>query len=63
MGRSGVSQSYDPHERAFEKQASRDGDARALAAGEKSRDQLRRENCMFWGADLRPDLDGAESLA
>ena len=35
---------YDPAQRAAEKQASRVEDARALASGEKSREQLRREN-------------------
>jgi hypothetical protein len=38
---------YTPHtfeERAAEKQRSRDEDARALATGAKSRDDLRREN-------------------
>lgn len=34
----------DPAERAAEKQASRDADARALASGEKSVEELRFEN-------------------
>jgi hypothetical protein len=38
---------FDPEERAREKQASRDEDARALASGEKSREQLCRENGAF----------------
>jgi hypothetical protein len=38
---------FDPEQRAREKQASRDEDARALASGEKSREQLRRENGAF----------------
>jgi hypothetical protein len=58
-----VDNTYDPKQRAHEKQASRDEDARALATGEKTRDQLRRENGIFSGLDVRPDLDGAESLS
>jgi hypothetical protein len=38
---------FDPLERAREKQASREEDARALAAGEKTREQLKRENGHF----------------
>lgn len=38
---------FDPEERAREKQASRDEDARALASGEKSREQLKKENSAF----------------
>jgi len=38
---------YDPRERAAEKQASRDEDARRLAAGEVTREQLSRENSPF----------------
>ena len=40
-------QTFDPAERAREKQASRDADARALASGEKSRAQLKAENGAF----------------
>lgn len=35
---------YDPDERAREKQRSRDADRAALASGEKSQDDLIREN-------------------
>jgi len=35
------------NDRAKEKQASRDEDARALASGEKTREQLNRENGAF----------------
>ncbi|MGC4088734.1 MAG: hypothetical protein QM756_12715 [Polyangiaceae bacterium] len=35
---------FDPAARAVEKQASRDADARALMSGEKTVEQLRREN-------------------
>lgn len=38
---------FDPAELAREKQRSRDEDARALATGEKTLEQLRRENCHF----------------
>lgn len=43
---------FDPDERARQKQASRDDDARALASGSKSREQLKRENSAF-----RPQWD------
>lgn len=39
--------SFDLAERAREKQASRDEDARTLAAGEKTREQLAEENGAF----------------
>jgi len=38
---------FDPNERAREKAASRQDDARAIAAGEKSVEQVRRENASF----------------
>lgn len=46
---------YSPAERAREKAESRAEDARALAAGEKSPEQLRRENASFAfpGAKIR----------
>lgn len=40
---------FDPAKRAAEKQASRDADARALASGAKTREQLWLENDMFAG--------------
>jgi len=48
-------QLYSPAERAREKAESRAEDARALAAGEKSPEQLRRENASFAfaGAKIR----------
>lgn len=38
---------FDPAERAREKAASRAEDARALASGEKTREQLQAENAAF----------------
>jgi hypothetical protein len=38
---------FDPNERAREKAASRQRDARAIAGGEKSVEQVRRENASF----------------
>ena len=52
----------DPKERAREKQRSRDEDARALAAGEKSREQLQRENGHFTFPNARVSLRGAKPL-
>jgi hypothetical protein len=43
-------QPFDPAQRAAEKQASRDADARALAEGRVTEEQLRRDNNMFSGA-------------
>jgi len=37
-------ETFDPKKRAAEKQASRDEDARRLAAGEVTQEELRREN-------------------
>jgi hypothetical protein len=52
----------DEAKRAREKQISRDEDARALASGEKSREQLRRENGHFVFASVRVSLRGAKPL-
>jgi hypothetical protein len=53
---------FSPEERAREKQRSRDEDARALASGEKSRDDLRRENGHFAFPNVRVSLRGAKPL-
>ncbi len=58
-----VAEKLDVEKRRQEKQASREADARALASGEKSREQLRRENGVFSGLNLEIDLDGAHSLS
>jgi hypothetical protein len=57
-------QTFDPAERAREKQASRDADARALASGEKSALELERENEVFarLASRARIDLPAARSL-
>jgi hypothetical protein len=52
----------DLGERAREKQRSREDDARALASGEKSREQLRRENGHFAFSKVRVSLRGAKPL-
>ncbi len=44
---------FDPAERAREKAASRAEDARAIAAGEKSPEQVRRENASFAFSNVR----------
>jgi hypothetical protein len=46
---------FDPEERRREKQASRDEDARRLAAGEVTPAQLARENSPFSGLVGVPD--------
>ena len=53
---------FDPKERAREKQRSRDEDARALASGEKSREELQRENGHFTIPNVRVSLRGAKLL-
>ena len=52
----------DPAERAREKQRSRADDARALASGEKSREELRRENGHFAFRNVRISLRGSKPL-
>jgi hypothetical protein len=56
------STSYSPKKRAEEKQRSRDRDERALASGEKSAEQLRRENGRIALLRVRIDYSGAKSL-
>lgn len=55
--------SYDPDERAREKQASRERDERDLATGEKTQEQLRHENGHFSSLRVRINYAGAKSLA
>lgn len=57
------SESIDPDERAREKQESRDEDERTLASGEKTQEQLRRENGHFSFLRVRINYAGARSLA
>jgi len=54
---------FDPQARAEEKQRSREEDRVALERGDKTLDELRRENGVFAFPHVRIDLDGAESLA
>jgi hypothetical protein len=54
---------FDPHAGAEEKQRSREEDRLALERGDKTVDELRRENGVFAFPHVRIDLDGAESLA
>jgi hypothetical protein len=53
---------FDPKQRAREKQRSREEDARALASGEKSRDELRRENGHFVFPNVRISARGTRPL-
>jgi hypothetical protein len=67
MGRKLVSMAkqaerLDPQERAREKQRSREADARALASGEKSREQLQRENGHFSFPNARVSMQGIKPL-
>jgi len=52
---------FDPRERAGQKAASRAEDAKALARGEKSVDDLRRENSPFSQVRVRPDFAAAHA--
>ena len=52
----------DPSERARDKQRARDEDARALASGEKSQDDLRRENGHFAFPKVHVSPRGAKPL-
>jgi len=55
-------ETYDAAERAREKQASREQDARDLATGRKSQEQLHRENAHFSSLRVRINFAGAKSL-
>ena len=54
---------YDPAERAREKQAARDQDAADIASGAKSREQLHAENAVLAELRVRVDYAGAKRLA
>jgi hypothetical protein len=53
---------FNPKERAREKQRSREEDARALASGEKSPEDLQRENGHFSFPNARISLRGSKPL-
>ena len=53
---------FDPKERAREKQRSREEDARALASGEKSPQELQHENGHFSFPNARISLRGSKPL-
>lgn len=53
---------YDAEQKAKERQASRDADEQALASGQKSREELRRENGFFPARRFRVDLSSAKSF-
>ena len=56
------SEEFAPKERAREKQRSREDDARALASGEKTREQLRKENGLVLARNVRISLRGTKPL-
>jgi hypothetical protein len=49
--------------RKAEKQRSRDEDRLALESGQKSREQLQRENGLFSGMKVRVEFDKARALS
>jgi hypothetical protein len=53
---------FDPKRRALEKQRSREADARALASGEKTLEQLERENGHFVFPHVRISFKGSRPL-
>lgn len=57
-------ETYDPRARAAEKAAAREADVRALASGEKTREQLRAENGAFSFPPerVRVDFSGARIM-
>ena len=55
--------SFEPNERAQEKQLSRERDEHDLASGAKSRDQLRAENGHFSRLSIRPNFGAAKALS
>jgi hypothetical protein len=52
----------DPNERAAEKRRSRAEDGRALESGEKSREQLKRENGLVLARNVFISLRGTKPL-
>ncbi len=54
---------YDFDERAREKQESRERDERAVLSGEKTQEELRRENGHFSSLRVRINYADAKSLA
>jgi hypothetical protein len=57
-----VDEQFDPKERAHEKRRSRDEDDRALASGEKSLVQLKRERGHFAFPRVRMSARGSKPL-
>lgn len=55
-------QPFDPRARTEEKRRSREEDREALERGEKTPEDLRRENGLFVFPSVRVDLDGAGAL-
>ncbi len=55
-------QPHDPEARALEKRRAREDDERALASGEKTREDLRRENAHFAFPRVRVTLRGTKPL-
>ncbi len=53
---------FDPKERAREKQRSREEDARALTSGQKTPEELQRENGHFSFPNARISLRGSKPL-
>jgi hypothetical protein len=53
---------FDPKARAGEKQRSRDEDDRALAAGEKTLEQVERESAHFVFPHVRISFRGSKPL-
>jgi hypothetical protein len=53
---------YRFEDRALEKRESREADARALASGQKSKDDLRRENGAFAFPNVELDLKASDRL-
>lgn len=56
-------QPFDPRARAEEKRRSREEDREALERGEKTPEDLRRENGLFVFPSVRVNLDAAGALA
>lgn len=54
--------SYSFEERRREKEKSREEDRRALESGEKTAEQLRRENCHFSGLNVKLNLKRSRAL-
>ena len=57
-----ISLNRDQQQKIKERQESRKVDAAVIQSGEKSPEEMNKENAFFNGKNMRVDFDGAKSL-